>query len=342
MATSSSISCQSKVNSKLPITPGRPRVSPKVDITSLSISIDSKTPENMKFTDFSNRKADVLFSLAIPNALLYHWHKNSDSKSFVELVNSKIVNGSVQLCDNQTEINKRLQVQTSKLAGKIQRVKGRKREALLNDVYHLFVMTGEANSVEKLQNQVTELEDQLEENKREITQLLEDMAQEIVNNEDCLSNTCDFVNKGQQVHEVSPRQLRRKLSECRTFVQQTIWFCETFGLTPECLQLRKTVTGSPVKMSLDLSSSESTKHLTQDQEKVSQILYILDRFAVSDEAYHELSSASDLPPLHHIKRKRLIVNSSVQIHRLPRGDGAYRSPREAITEQISRMVYIMH
>ena len=77
-----------------------------------------------------------------------------------------------------------------------------------------------------------------------------------------------------------------------------------------------------------------------DYEKVLQILYIVDRFCVSDEAYHELSSISkDLPPLYRVKRARLSLNSTLELQRfsgpLP---GAYRPLRDALTREIQNVV----
>ena len=315
-------SASSKSNSQLPTTPGRPRSLPEVNKENLSITIDSITPEDMKFADFSDRETDVLFSLAIPNHLLYHWHRNRNGRLFTELVNSKVENSTVRLAVGEVGIEQRLFVQASKLVGKVQKARGRKREEILCRVTHLFVKNGEADSFDNLQKQAHELEGKLIEKEQhaqeleakvlekdnEITMLLEDMAMEVANYEECLeeATSSNYENKGKQVHELSPRQLRRKLAACKTFIQQTIWFCETFGLIPECIELKKKATGSPVKMALSSSTTPSpnTQASVENHNKVSQVLYILDRFAVSDEAYHELSSASDLPPAHHIKRKR--------------------------------------
>ena len=67
-----------------------------------------------------------------------------------------------------------------------------------------------------------------------------------------------------------------------------------------------------------------------------QALYILDRFAVSDEACHELSMASNLPPLYKIKNERLVLNGSLDIRRLQGPyQGAFRPIKEAIKDELS-------
>ena len=91
---------------------------------------------------------------------------------------------------------------------------------------------------------------------------------------------------------------------------------ESFGLIPEYVHLRKTKSGSPVKVpfspsNLRISSEQPT---ADDHEKVLQTLYILDRFAVSDESYHELGTLSGtLPPLYKVKKARNIINESLEI-----------------------------
>ena len=56
-----------------------------------------------------------------------------------------------------------------------------------------------------------------------------------------------------------------------------------------------------------------------------------------------LAHIFDLPLLHHIKRKHLAINSTVEIERLPgKYSGAYQPVKTAICEQISRMVKYTH
>ncbi len=148
-------------------------------------------------------------------------------------------------------------------------------------------------------------------------------------------------NKGKPIEQLSRRQQRRKLGECTTYIEQGLWFCESFGLTTEYVQLVKTATGSPVKVRLrEWPDNESDDN--DNESKLCQALYILDRFVISDEAYHELSITSDLPPLHQVKRKRLSLNRAVEIKKLPKYHGAYTPVKKAICEQIAQMVRQIH
>lgn len=81
----------------------------------------------------------------------------------------------------------------------------------------------------------------------------------------------------------------------------------------------------------------------KDYAKLRQILYILDRFAVSDEAYHEheLSVSFSLPSIYWLKEARSSLNASLDLKRL-QGDnpGAYHPLIDTLKQEISRIVRI--
>ena len=95
-------------------------------------------------------------------------------------------------------------------------------------------------------------------------------------------------------------------------------------------------------MSLEASPSHEIQPTkTQDFDQVHQVLYLLDKFAVSDEVYHELQMlSSDLPPTHRVKQARKTLNESVTFERLPPFPGAYRSFEATLIEQLSKVVHI--
>ena len=116
---------------------------------------------------------------------------------------------------------------------------------------------------------------------------------------------------------------------------------ETSHLTRQCIAK----SGSPLKICLtgEEHQQESTKHT--DMDKVYQVMYILDRFAVSDEAYHEIRMASKqsgyavLPPLYVVKQTRKEMNSSMVIERLPGVyPGAFRPLLDLLRKEISHAV----
>ncbi|XP_064405713.1 uncharacterized protein LOC135350804 isoform X1 [Halichondria panicea] len=290
---------------------------------SLSITISNSAK---KYSDFSHTEPQVQpnFSLSIPIELLHHWYMNKKAEeTFISLVNSMVT--IVKLAQSDL-LEKRLAEQASKVARRIRGLKGRRRYAVLAGEYNLFVLDGEAESY-------SEIEQQLSTESPQPTTIPETSRP-----------TTAHINKGKKVHEVSPRQVKRKLAHCKSSAEQALWFCESFGLQPESLELRKQ-TGSPIKFNFLSSPSHKPQHQTpalspNDSARVQQALYVLDRFAVSDEAYHELSVASDLPPLYRIKDARLSINNSLDIRHLEGPyPGAYRPPKAAIQEELAKIVH---
>ena len=81
-----------------------------------------------------------------------------------------------------------------------------------------------------------------------------------------------------------------ELRQFSTTSEQALWFASSFGLELEYLQARKAKSGSPVKVSFQESQVDppAPHPSDDDRHKLLQVLYVLDKFAVSDEAYHEL------------------------------------------------------
>ena len=320
-------------------------------LESLSVNIMSDTPEGMKFSDFSDKEADAILTLSIPNRLLHHWHLQcpccmEKDKKLTSLVNNRIKGAAVQLKCNE-RLNERLRVQAAKVHWKLQKLSGRKRMQHLDNLYYLYVLEGECESFVEVEHELHSLTSEIQEREEELDQILQEMAQTVLEYEEQIDCSAVGISEstGKPIEEVGQRQARRQILTFTTFTKKALWFAESFGLIPEALHLRKVGSGSPVKVpvnellpSASHSASPSTKGA--DYEKVLQILYIVDRFCVSDEAYHELSSISnDLPPLYRVKRARISLNSTLDLQRfsgpLP---GAYRPLREALTREIQNVV----
>lgn len=122
-------------------------------------------------------------------------------------------------------------------------------------------------------------------------------------------------NSGKTIEEVSPRQALRMIHEVTTFSKQALWFAESFGLIPDYVQMHKAQSALPIKITIhDESPSPSPSMPSEsDYANICQVLYVLDQFAVSDEAYHELSVTSSLPLLHHLKEAHSNLNASLDL-----------------------------
>ena len=117
----------------------------------------------------------------------------------------------------------------------------------------------------------------------------------------------ELTNTGRPLNQVGERQRRRKVSELKNSVQYVLSFVDSFGLTVENIAMSNSATGTPLTLTYQPSSSSSGSSLpsstnsssspsfSQNQlcsnDTLYQTLYLLDRFGVSNEFYHELAMA---------------------------------------------------
>ena len=111
-----------------------------------------------------------------------------------------------------------------------------------------------------------------------------------------LTERDSYFNSGKVVEHVGVRHQRRKLAHFRDSTETALWFAESFGLIPEALTVRMMSSNDQLTISLAQSNKESgdspgvsTAVREADEFTALQTLYLLDRFGVSDEFYHELT-----------------------------------------------------
>lgn len=108
----------------------------------------------------------------------------------------------------------------------------------------------------------------------------------------------DVVNSGKAYDDVGSKQKKRKLAQFQRAADAALWFGESFGLVPTQLTLRSHTCDKTITVPLrDTTESPATVLDTQPMREVDefsamQTLYLLDRFGVSDEFYHELTQVS--------------------------------------------------
>ena len=117
---------------------------------------------------------------------------------------------------------------------------------------------------------------------------------------DKLKEQKGFENTGGKIFEVKDRQQHRKLRELKTSIEKSLWFVKTVGLNLD-LACFKDDRGENYK--LDYSSKENPKSFKdlpdREQEKVKCVLFLMDKFCVSDSAYHELTMTTGGDNLPH-------------------------------------------
>ncbi|CAB4024927.1 Hypothetical predicted protein, partial [Paramuricea clavata] len=208
---------------------------------------------------------------------------------------------------------------------------GRKRQELDDKVYRLSVRRGEIDSTEIDKSEIKKCRDEAKIFKRkcgdlenEIKILSEEMVnetkrleEEIVDLKKVNKELADYVEilekdlslncQGKTMTDVGNKQKGRKLSNfSKTELNVPCGFVEAMLQDTE---------GS--NYNLDFQNDTTPSDLKEsDKENLEKILFLLDKFCVGDEVYHELSILSDdLPKSYLIKQLRSDLNKTYHIER---------------------------
>ena len=115
----------------------------------------------------------------------------------------------------------------------------------------------------------------------------------------------------------------------RESCKRALWFADSFNVDLLSVSFKTRATHENLSLNLsghhDSTSAESTS--TAHDDLVRNVLYLLDRFAISNEFYHELTMINpSLPRSYKVKRARERISATVQLIRLPKPySGCYRS-----------------
>jgi hypothetical protein len=276
-------------------------------------------------------------------------------------------------------IEKRLKELCSKAASSCVGTVGNKRTKLLSATKSLAVYKHEVDRVDKLCHKIYKLETEktnLEEQVSTLEEKCEKLLQEIVelhnNKQDLVEleqsftkledenaqlqeyvlnllerESCKFCdssckNKGNPYDKVSYTQKQRKLKELKTSAEKALWFIETCGLKLDSLSLLD-AKGDKVKLQFIESTKKSAYNLLSEEEKdkIKAVVYIIDKFCVSDVAYHELSMSDPegIPRSYLIKQCRNNLNEMCSISRTPgEWPGAQLSFKDELNYHLSKQV----
>ena len=129
-------------------------------------------------------------------------------------------------------------------------------------------------------------------------------------------------------------------------MEEALWFAESFGLIPQYLSLNTDTDEEIVLPLSDAAKSITPPTATKPEisdDTMRQTLYLLERFGVSDQFYHELSITYPcLARSYKIKQLRKDVGSEVDIVCLDQPyDGAYRTFNSLLLETIKREVSLV-
>ena len=139
---------------------------------------------------------------------------------------------------------------------------------------------------------------------------------------------------GKKLGDLGPRQRSRKLKELISRAQVALWFVKSLELN--CLKGVDTNQGNQYTIEFDKEDSSIPNTGKEDDDKLEQVLYRLDKFCASDELYHELTMICDhLPKPYLIKQKRNQLNNICSIEPVP---GKYPGAQIPFTETLKSHV----
>ena len=281
--------------------------------------------------------SDGVSSVLIPNRLLEEWaNARSTETNFVALVNERIEGDAIAFDPEALRLQAQLYNRSLATCSKLQKARGRKREELLLGSTKIVIQRGEVMSANQLQMERDEANVLLAEADSVIEELLvqmQDMREELAGAHELF--TSQNSQHGSKIDDVSSRHARRKICEVEESAREALEFLPSYGLIAESLKVH-TSAGKSISIAL---SPDAEGVNTPDSCSNLRVLYLLDKFGVSDSFYHELCMIfSDLPRSHGIKKARIELNRSMTLHRIDGFEGAYRPFEEILCELISRMV----
>ncbi|CAC5380013.1 unnamed protein product [Mytilus coruscus] len=127
-----------------------------------------------------------------------------------------------------------------------------------------------------------------------------------------------LVNKGKTIPECKSRKQSNTEISIKQWVNKALWFAKSFGVDLQELKVVDSAgsTHDLLKNTKPVGRYEQVPETEQD--KVKSLLYILDKFGVSDDAYHELAVYNDgLPRSYLIKQCRQDINDMCTITQTP-------------------------
>ena len=140
--------------------------------------------------------------------------------------------------------------------------------------------------------------------------------------------------------EYSRQQRYNKKKNLAKNVQSALSFCEDEGFKPCSVEIENVDTGSHELLNVACGTySGMSEATTSEKENVHSVLYVKDKFSVSNEAFHELSMLSNLPSSSKVKNLTRTLNSQFDIRSAPNGIvGVQQSLRACVMLRLTQLV----
>lgn len=308
-----------------------------------------------------------LFCIEIPWSTLCTWKdfiEKCPSVSYIDLLNASVTDGWFRIKPDCSRIEEILYKNAVVAHSRYKKTKGRGKEELKKKVHKLSVRRNETETQESGQADLENARSEVEEWRKkyddltaEKEQLYHEMSQEInkmkeelldlKNANQELQMYIDTLEKNNNLnncfakkhHELGRKQQQRRLTCLKNKAQYALWFSTSFGLDLKEIKLQDQ-DGKTHTMSYSTNQTEYSKLSDDTKSKIEQVLFLLDKFCVGDEVYHELSLLGEgLPKSYLIKQKRTELNKLNHVERLPgRYPGASISFSNTLRNHIRELI----
>ena len=198
---------------------------------------------------------------------------------------------------------------------------GRKRIAFDNNVHKIAIFSDELENVKQLnfslqkfesdniefEKMCSDLHNSLQEEiclKGVLLAKIQNLSNQLDSLKDTNSRLIDYVksinkkvgtaNSEKEFSEITKNNKPRKIKEFKSKAETALWFVESYGLVPQYLKLEST-DGKTVKVDFNSSSIKSSYQDLPEEERqnIKDLLFILEKFNVSESAYRELTVFCD-------------------------------------------------
>lgn len=317
--------------------------------STLRVTVESASLGTQRLNKDSMERMHPVCALRVPNRLLITWNKiitaaSGQSTSFISLLNENIADRVVCVDPSCDRLENRLRIKSSSLKSHASKLRGRANQSLLSGSSVFVVNEGETLSALSLLKEKELLQEDVERWKGEMLTASAEIEQLQRDISTCEQTPADsFKHKGGKMQNVGKRQKRRLLTKFTSVTNQALWFAESFGLVPQALTVRvphqsesETQTITLQLNNQDEALNTPTTSTDSNTDHLHQTLYLLEKFGVSDEFYHELSMAyPTLARSFKVKELRSALHSSVDIIRVANPyEGAYRPFKDTLSQAI--------
>lgn len=335
--------------------------------------------DNLDSLEYVKNRDDVVLKIRLTCKCLKSWYdlKNTCLEiSYVQILNGLLAEKwGVKVREDCLRIEGRLRRICSETSSRFRGKSGDSYMKLCDTIREFEVRCGELVKIEKVEKELENTKQENEtlkeekvslENKCEelFLELQKAIAKEIEMQESLITALTDieylekknaqlyqyleklslereqYEIKGNKINEVKQRQKRRKLKELKTTVEKSLWFAKTLGLNLQSACFKDEMGQEHNLQYQVVETRKAYKDLSdEDKEKVKSVLFLTDKFCISNASYHELTMATggdSLPRSYLIKQCKEDMNKLCHVLRTPgTADGAQLNILDELKNRIS-------